>query len=115
MLTKNGIEYDLPISPYTTTAGGIKFFFSSANHLDKFIEKAVEHRDKINISLYERFKMPMDMKRLSDLVLYRKIETRGFYIEYKGEGYTCLDNLTLSGVPRIDNSFPRSCGNLTQN
>ena len=85
MITRNGVCYDLNISSYRHTVDGLTFVFSSQLHLDKFKKKVKENRDVINYSLTRRFNLKVDVAQLADVVLYRKIETRGFLI-ITGEG-----------------------------
>lgn len=85
MLTKNGICYNLSVSPYRYTVDYITFVFSSKSHLNKFKSKIQENRENINFSLSNRFNVYIDVAELSDVILYRKIETRGFLIIKEGE------------------------------
>ena len=79
MITRNGVCYALEHSPYIHK-GAFTFVFSSQLHLDKFLAKQKENRDIINYSLSRRINMNVDVKELADIILYRKIETRGFLI-----------------------------------
>lgn len=85
MISRNGVYYDLQLSNFRYKVGDLTFVFSSQLHLDKFKKKLKENRDIINYSLSKRFKMAVDVSQLADIVLYRKIETRGFLI-ITGEG-----------------------------
>jgi YHS domain-containing protein len=96
-LTRNGIEYDLPQSPYKIKIGNITYFFSSDKHLDKFIDMYDDNQYNMQNSLFKRFKFNVDIEPVYALFFYKKIETRGFYIEFDGRGYTCLSNITLNG------------------
>lgn len=80
MLTKNGVCYDLSKSEYKHKEGNLIFVFSSQLHMKKFVEKLEENRDILNYSLTRRFNIPVNISELADVVLYRKIETRGFLI-----------------------------------
>lgn len=97
MISRNGVVYDLNISSYRCTLDGLTFVFSSKLHLDKFKKKYKENRDIINYSLSRRFNLSVNVSQLADIVLYRKIETRGFLV-VTGEGKElCLDNITYIG------------------
>lgn len=97
MISRNGVVYDLNISSYRHTVNGLTYVFSSKLHLDKFKKKLKENRDIINYSLTKRFNMAVDVSQLADVVLYRKIETRGFLI-VTGEGKEiCQNNITFGG------------------
>ena len=80
MITRNGVCYDLKKSTFKTTINGLTFVFSSRLHLDKFKKKVRENRDIVNYSLTRRFNVDVDVSQLADIVLYKKIETRGFLI-----------------------------------
>lgn len=98
MFTRNGVCYDLPRSTYKTTVDGLTFVFSSKLHLEKFKAKLKENRDIVNYSLSRRFNVSVDVSQLADIVLYRKIETRGFLI-VTNEGFNlCRENLKCHGV-----------------
>lgn len=97
MITRNGVCYDLQMSPYRYTKNGLTFVFSSQTHLDKFKTKYKENRDIVNYSLTKRFKINVNVSQIADIVLYRKVETRGFLI-VTAEGKTlCQKDLTFSG------------------
>lgn len=97
MISRNGVVYDLSVSSYRHTVGGLTYVFSSKLHLDKFKKKLKENRDIINYSLTKRFNITVDVSQLADIVLYRKIETRGFLI-VTGEGNElCQNNITYGG------------------
>ena len=85
MISRNGICYDLEISPYKVIIDNIVYVFSSKYHAEKFKKKLNENREIINSSLEKRFNYKINVSTLADIVLYRKIETRGFLIINKGE------------------------------
>ena len=80
MITRNGVCYDFNLSHYRATVDGTTFVFSSQLHMDKFLNKLKENRETINRSLSNRFNVHVDVSALADVVLYKKIETRGFLI-----------------------------------
>lgn len=91
----------MSISPYKITIEEITYVFSSTNHLNKFAELIEFNRKRIAESLSNRFKLNIQLDRLADLVLYGKIESRGFHIEIEGDVIQCLDQVKLSGEKRI--------------
>lgn len=102
MVTRNGVCYDLEKTPYKCTIGNLTYMFSSQTHLDKFKSRIKENRDIINYSLTNRFKMSVDVSELADVVLYRKIETRGFLIVTDKGIKLCQKSITFRGnVPII--------------
>ena len=97
MISRNGVVYDLNVSSYRYTVDGLTYVFSSKLHLNKFKKKLKENRDIINYSLTKRFNIAVDVSQLADVVLYRKIETRGFLI-VTGEGSElCQNSITYVG------------------
>lgn len=101
MISRNGVAYILKDSPYKLEVLNITYYFSTAGHKAKFKALLYDNRKQISESLSNRFKMYVNLKLLSDLNLYRKIETRGFYIENEGVGYECPEEVALIGVKRI--------------
>lgn len=97
MITKNGVCYDLTISPYVHNVDGLSYAFSSRPHLEKFKKKLKENRDIINQSLTNRFNYNVDVSQLADIVLYRKIETRGFLIVTAEGKQLCQNNIIFNG------------------
>lgn len=104
-ITRNGVVYFLPDSKFIANIYGIKYYFSSQRHLDKFKAEFITNREMLFYSLHKRFRLWMNFDILADLVFYKKVETRGFYIEYGGYCFTCLEDITLAGEQKI---LPRS-------
>lgn len=108
-LTRNGITYNLMTSPYIVELKYrddlvIKYYFSSELYVNKFNEKLNKNHEKIKESLSKRFKIEIDLDELSDIILYSKVETRGFFIQINNEDYTCLSTIKLIGVSQIQKS-----------
>lgn len=97
MLSRNGVFYDLQVSTYRTKVDGLTFVFSSKLHLEKFKKKYRENRDIVNYSLSRRFGVAVDVSQLADVVLYRKIETRGFLIVTNEGNELWLETLRYVG------------------
>ena len=100
-LTTRGICHDLSESPYTFTrlkdGNEIIYCFSSKLHLEKFKAMEKKHNSDFNGFLNRKYKAIFDILLFSDLSLYRKIESRGFYIKINNKGVTCLNSIILSG------------------
>ena len=96
MITKCGIYYKIEDSRFIITINERKYYFSSALHSKNFLEKLQENRDIINKSLSKRFDVCIKYDSLCDLVLYKKIESRGFLI-IEGDNKLCQNNLILNG------------------
>lgn len=106
MLTRNGIAYNLKLSPYKVTIKYqdnefITFKFSSQLYMDNFKNKLKNNRNVINESLSNRFGFIINNEKLSDLKLYSSIEKRGFLIETKEGLYECLSIIKLDGQNKI--------------
>ncbi|MBO5715290.1 MAG: hypothetical protein J6S23_02715 [Clostridia bacterium] len=97
MISRRGICYDLNLSDYRETINGITYVFSSQNHLDKFKRNLNKHRETINTSLSKRFNLTIDVPQLADVVLYKKIETRGFLIVTDEGIKLCQNNILYGG------------------
>lgn len=99
MKTRNGIYYDLTKSTYKFKVPdtGVVFIFSSDLHLCKFEEKYKQNRVEINLKLRARFGVKIETKTLPDVLLYKKIETRGFLMVNEGGQKLWLENLELNG------------------
>lgn len=97
MITKHGVCYDLFISSYRTTLNGVTFVFSSKLHLEKFKKNYKDNRVRISDSLSKRFGVQIDVTLLADIVLYKKIESRGFLLVVKEVNIECLNDIILNG------------------
>ena len=106
MLTRNGIAYNLSLSPYELKIkydvnDYITFKFSSKLYKDSFENKLQLNRNTINSSLSKRFGFNIVNDKLSDLKLYSSIEKRGFLIECKEGLFECLNTIKLDGQNKI--------------
>lgn len=98
-MTRNGIFYDLTVSPYYKTLGDFTYFFSSRMHLQKFCTGYKAHRLEMNDRLKKRYGIPVLLDVYADIYYYTLKESRGFliYNSIEGEYITCKDKLLLSG------------------
>lgn len=102
-MSRNNIAYDFHASPYRLDVPyqeqTLRYVFSSELHKQKFYDRHLENREKINESLSKRFGFNVENEVLSDIRLYTTIEKRGFLIieERTGLEFLWLDNLTLDG------------------
>ena len=106
MLSRNGITYNLKLSPYEhvikySNGESIKYKFSSLLYKDKFTSRLDANRKKINDSLSNRFGFELSNNVLCDLKLYSCIEKRGFLVETKEGYYECLNIIKLDGQNKI--------------
>lgn len=99
---RTGVYYDLKESThleridYVNTT--IIYVFSSELYRSKFAEKVKSNRETINNSLTKRFDLKVNVNMLADIVLYKKIEKRGFYLLINGESVECQSNIVLDGL-----------------
>jgi hypothetical protein len=63
----------------------------------KFEDQYLKHRKEFNLKMSVRHRTDINMKVLPDIVLYKKIETRGFLVINEGGQKLCQENLTLIG------------------
>lgn len=103
MMTRDGVFYNLEYSDFRVDMGELTFVFSSALHMRKFIDRLQNNRDIINYSLSKRFKVKVDVSALADIMLYAKIESRGFLIECKDGKLTCLEDIKCAGISAMHN------------
>lgn len=99
MVTRNGIYYDLTKSTYKfkTPDTHVTYVFSSDLHLVKFEDNYLENRKEQNIKFKARFRLNTHLNTLADLLLYMKIEQRGFLVVNERGQKLCHENLILSG------------------
>lgn len=106
-LTRNGIAYDLTKTPHTIeilyreNKIKVQYCFSSKLCMNRFNDKLEQHRTKIKDSLSNRFGLQVENNLLSDLVLYSKSESRGFFVRINDGEYKCLSSIKLNGVNQI--------------
>lgn len=83
--TRDGIYHNLLESEYVVTNGVITFYFSSEFYMDKYLEEYKKQRDLFNKRVKYTIKdSPFDLNLLSDIVLYKAVEKRGFRAKIKG-------------------------------
>lgn len=84
-MTRNGIEYDLPKSPYQVEKGNYIFYFSSELYKSKFTDADIaEYSIALQLTLEKKLDAPFaHINGLATILYYKKIEKRGFYIKEK--------------------------------
>lgn len=80
LLTRGGVCYDFTKTPFTVKVDGVTFKFSSRLYMNKFTEKLEENREIVNYSSTRRYGFKVVTNGIADVLLYRKIEKRGFLI-----------------------------------
>lgn len=108
-LTRNGIAYDLNISPHKLEVPyegfTLTFVFSSNLYKQNFYERFLENREKIGGSLSNRFGFRIENDLLCDLKLYTMIEKRGFLVLKGEERFVCQESIILDGAKLMKKSF----------
>lgn len=88
------IYNDINESNYTFNYDNLVFYFSSNFYKEKFIKEYSDFIKNETMKLKIKFKCNIYCDEMILLLLYKKIEKRGFKVEYKGkeliENY-CID------------------------
>lgn len=81
MVTKRGIYYDLDETLYSYRISDLKFYFSSKKYRDKFIKESEEFRKLETYKFENRYGTRLLSNEYFLILLYNRIEKRGFLIE----------------------------------
>ena len=85
-MTRNGIEYNLSISPYTIEKNGLIFYFSSKRNLKTCEDTLTDFIYLECEKLSKKYKMKISayaygsLVNIFSVVLYKRIEKRGFLV-----------------------------------
>jgi hypothetical protein len=85
-------------SPFIFTLDEVSFHFSTARHMQKFMDNYKQNRNDVSMNLTKRWHFPTRLDLLADLYLYTQIENRGFHIIYKERVITWQGQVELSGL-----------------
>lgn len=80
MLTTGEIYLNIEESDYKYTIEGISFYFSSKVYLEKFKNKVKEFISLETAKIYVRYKINLNLDLYFMIVLYTRIEKRGFRV-----------------------------------
>ena len=102
-MTKSGVEANLKISPYAVqnnyNGKEVIYYFSTANNMDRFQTEADTFFTSVCTSLTNRFRIRFHLpKMFTDVVLYSRIEKRGFHVIFEGVEIKCVNDLKLIGA-----------------
>ena len=97
--TKCGVYYNLTESEFYYCMGEITFYFSSKSHLQKFIDRLPITKTEMNVLIERKWKLHTNFNFVAALVLYLKIETRGFYITI------CYGNLKYASLEEFEHDW----------
>lgn len=96
------IYHNINESEYSFDTGSMTFFFSSLLYMNKFVERYEKNREDLKFKLSSRYNIDFEAIDYFDIILYDKIEKRGFRIISKeGVVFECLNNIRLNGVIRM--------------
>ena len=99
--TRGGV-YLIDASPLVVEYLGFEFAFSSELYLNKFIDRIVEFIEQRNIVISQKYQCDIDLTELWCILLYAKIEKRGFKVTREGITWTNLNQVKLLG--NVDNN-----------
>lgn len=90
MKTIRGIYNNLNESEYDYTYNGVTYYFSSMLYKNKFIECLEDYIENETDKYSTKFKSNIDGDIVFGVILYSKIEKRGFRVVIDGEEYNNL-------------------------
>lgn len=92
MLTRRGIELNIKESKFTYDIEDMRLFFSSTYNLERFISNINEFIDIETLKLRNKYHLNISFKKILIIVLYKRIEKRGFYIVNTNTGREIKEN-----------------------
>lgn len=92
---------DFTQSPYRFTVDNNTYVFSSDLHLVKFQDQYKAHRSEVSLKMSARFQVNVKLTTLADMILYQKIEKRGFLVMDGRGNKLCKENLIFVGERAI--------------
>lgn len=95
MRTVGNIELNLEESSFIYKYNEIKFYFSSEFYKNKFKEEVKNYIQMETAKIINKYKIEIDLTDFLTISLYKKIEKRGFLIEYKGNKLKKLSFLNI--------------------
>ena len=99
-ITRNGIYNNLNISSYSVTLENITYYFSSRQYLNKFINIYKNNRLELKAQVEKKLEIELEANQIYDLILYQKIEKRGFRVVYGGKEL-CPNTIEYAGQIKI--------------
>lgn len=82
MKTKNGIYLDLKESEYKINYNGLIYYFSSELYMNKFQNKVKQFIIEETAKIKAKYKVNIYLDTMLSISFYKRIEKRGFRIEY---------------------------------
>lgn len=87
--------YDLKQTPYVVKVGDYEFYFSTEKWMKKFESSYQEKIEYVQQSLIKRFQINFNFYKIGIIWAYKKCESNGFLIKYKGRLYQAEDIIGL--------------------
>ena len=85
MKTIKGIYYDLNESTYVSIVGEFRFYFSSQFYKDKFDQELDHYINNETLKVKIKYDHKIKLDDLFTLSFYKKIEKRGYRVEYNNQ------------------------------
>ena len=111
-MTKGGIERDLQKSPYSHKLNNLTFYFSSKLYKEKFITALANYSYDFRLMLEKKLSVSViGCEDIASILLYKRTEKRGFYIEYRADSQYVIPSLRWDNIDQmfIDLGYSKLC------
>lgn len=111
-MTKGGVERDLPRSPYTHKLNNLTFYFSSKIYKEKFVSALANYTHDFRLMLEKKLSVSViGCDDIASILLYKRTEKRGFYIEYRSDAQYVCPSLRWDNIEQLflDLGFTKIC------
>lgn len=105
IMTRYGVERNLSISPFYVKTEEAIYYFSSLTHEKKFRKMFHVKHSEVNEYLNKKYGVNIKGDLLAELILYQKIETRGYRVEWKGCVFTCQNEIYLDLQQKLEKTL----------
>jgi hypothetical protein len=92
-----GVYHDIKHSHFICEVDDFLFYFTSEYNMNRFKDRYQDEVKEFNKKIERVYKNNHHLifNELALIRLYQKIEKRGFYLFYKGELFTCPENIVF--------------------
>lgn len=88
-MTRGGIEYNLPKSPYTIKLNNFTFYFSSRVYKEKYESALANYTNDFRLTLEKKLSVSVTgVEDIASILLYKRTEKRGFFATYEKDSNT---------------------------
>lgn len=101
MKTIKGIYYDLNESTYFSVQGDFKFYFSSLFYKEKFEQEIQSYINNETLKIKIKYDHKITLDDLFYLSFYKKIEKRGYRVEYNNSSINPNSLLMTCKIVRL--------------